>query len=171
MGQIRRRARRTGKLPLRACALSAGWRTTGRARVLIVREQRDGRWVVGRFEIDRWCLGLVSAEASCDVDRAELRRLRDETFPESPPISCSPELAAAIVHGGIEYASRLGFAPHPAWAIAQHVLPPPALAAYEHVEFGREGKPCYVAGAGDDDTVLALLEQRLGEDAFNVLLE
>jgi len=169
IGRVRNRAKRTRKLPLRTCALNATWRDAGRARLLVVREQRDGRMVVGRFEVDLWCMGLVSAEVAADVGLTALHHLRAETFRDGPPTTCSPELAAGIVWGGIEYAARLGFEPHPAWNIAQHVLPPRPRRA-EAVEFGRDGVPCYVAGADDDEIILAQLESRLGPDAFNVLL-
>ena len=68
-----------------------------------------------------------------------------------------------------EYAARLGFEPHPAWSIAQHVLPPRPRHG-ESIEFGRDGKPCYVAGAENDELILTQLESKLGPDAFNVLL-
>jgi hypothetical protein len=169
MGRIRRRAKRTRKLPLRSCAVTATWREGGRARLLVVREQRDGRMVVGRFDIDLWCMGLVRAEVMADVSVAALGQLRAETFDGAPPVACTPELAASIVLGGIDYAARLGFEPHAAWNIAQHVLPPKPRRD-EAIEFGRDGLPCYVAGAGDDELILAQLESRLGEGAFSVLL-
>lgn len=167
LGRIRRRAKRTRKLPLRSCSINAAWRETGRARVLVVREQRDGRLVVGRFEVDVWCLGLVSAEVCADVGVTAYNRLRAETFAD--PVACTPELAASIVLGGIDYAARLGFEPHPAWNIAQHVLPPRPRRG-EAIEFGRDGKPCYVAGNDNDEQILTQLESKLGADAFNVLL-
>jgi hypothetical protein len=171
-------ARRLGALPLRACAISSGWRERGRAGLLTVREQRDGLFVVGRFEVDVWCLGLTFAAVAADVDASALVRLRRDTFGEQPPLACSAQLAALLVYGGIEYAAALGFAPHPAWSIARHILPPASRAPTAPgdasspalVEFGREGKPCYVAGAADDEAVLARLEARLGPDAFHVLL-
>ena len=169
IGRIRRRAKRTRKLPLRSCAVNSNWRESGRARVLVVREQRDGRMVVGRFEVDLWCMGLVRAEVMADVGVAALHDVRSETFAEWPPVACTPELASSIVLGGIDYAARLGFEPHPAWNIAQHVLPPRPRRG-EKVEFGRDGLPCYVAGDGDDEIILAQLEAKLGEGAFNVLL-
>src|SRR5215468_893858 len=97
VGRIRRRAQRTRKLPLRTCAVNATWRDTGRGRLLVVREQRDGRMVVGRFDVDLWCLGLVRAEVAADVGVAALTRLRAETFTDGTPVACSPELAASIV--------------------------------------------------------------------------
>ena len=83
IGRLRHRARRTRKLPLRVCALSATWRENGRARLLVVREQRDGRMIVGRFDVDKWCMGLVSAEVACDVGVTALHQLREETFADT----------------------------------------------------------------------------------------
>jgi hypothetical protein len=153
------------------CEVSALWRDRGRVSVLVAREQGDGRLTVGRFVVDRWCLGLLSASVSVDVDEATLVRVRDEIRAEDPLVACAPELAAALVYGSIDFAARIGFSPHPAWAIARHLLPPNASTAAhaEEVEFGLFGKPCYVAGAGDDEQVLAHLAD-LGPDAFHVLL-
>src|SRR5215813_10558396 len=100
IGRIRRRAQRTRKLPLRSCAINATWRETGRARLLVVREQRDGRMVVGRFDVDLWCLGLLRAEVAADVGVTALHHLRAETFTDGTPVACTPELAATIVLGG-----------------------------------------------------------------------
>lgn len=164
-------ARRCRKLSLVACTISANWRESGRARLLVVREGKDRRMVVARFVVDLWCMGLLSAELCADVGMSALSALRAETYGEAAPMACPPELAATIVYGGIEYAARLGFSPDPAWDIAQHALPePPPAEARPPVAFGRDGKPCYVAGAGDDERVLARLDQRLGPDDYHVLL-
>src|SRR5436190_552673 len=95
IGRIRHRAQRTRKLPLRTCAINATWREAGRASILVVREQRDGRMVVGSFEVDIWCLCLVRAEVAADVSMTALQRLRGETFVDGAPISCGAELAAS----------------------------------------------------------------------------
>ena len=167
--RARKRARR---LPLVGCTISADWRDTGRARILVIREQPDRRFVVARFQVDVWCLGLVSADVCKDINAATLRTVREETYAGAAlAVPCAARLAAGIIYGGIAYAERLGFAPHPGWSIAQHVLPaPPAAGRAESIEFGRDGKPCYVAGAApDDEAVMDQLDQ-LGPDAYNVLL-
>src|SRR5262245_54692581 len=163
--------KRTRKLPLVACTIAADWRETGRARILVVREQPDRRFLVARFLVDLWCLGLVSADVCKDVSAAALRELREESYHGAVAVPCGARLAAGIIYGGIAYAERLGFAPHPAWSIAQHVLSaPPRDGPGESIEFGRDGKPCYVAGAApDDEAVLDQLDQ-LGPDGYHVLL-
>src|SRR5437870_3448557 len=111
-------AKHARKLPLCGCSIGSTWRESGRAVLLVVRQQRNGRMVIGRFVVDLWCMGLVSAEVCGDMSAQELLRLRRETFTTEAPVACTAELAASIVYGGIAYAERLGFPPHPAWSIA-----------------------------------------------------
>jgi hypothetical protein len=75
----------------------------------------------------------------------------------------------------VAYAQDLGLAPHPDYTLVQQIWGDvDASACTTHFEFGREGKPFFVAGPHDTPgrcrTIIATLIQRCGIDGFHYLV-
>jgi hypothetical protein len=87
-------------------------------------------------------------------------------FP-SPALRAPIELARHLVLGAAEFASGLGFAPHPDFeAVREHLgeLDEPCA-----ITFGREGRPLYVPGPFDDPiAIMETLRATIGADGFAV---
>ncbi len=66
----------------------------------------------------------------------------------------------------IEYAAQFGFQPHRDFKLAQNVLDPPdAHPRTGKVEFGKDGKPFYIAGPHDNvNAILRQLARTAGKD-------
>jgi len=169
-----RHIREARSYPIAGCWTAQGWEEHGLAVVVVARRQPNGNLVFGTYLVDRYCLGLKNTY--CDADMPE-DEFRQEYLPavvgDSELTSISPALAHEIIYGGIAYAARFGFRPHPDFARSRHVLDPEE--AHPHtgaVEFGYDqGKPLYVAGPYDNvEAVLRQLSRTAGEGNYDYVL-
>lgn len=144
----------------------------GMAAVLVARRHRTNRVSVCGFLVDTGCLGVkdvLGPNILSDRDLAGFVDLFFSAFdPAGRPLRAPLELARHLVHGGIEAARRLGLEPHPDFAeIAGHLGDWDGDCA---ITFGRDGRPCYVAGPYDDvRAVLDTLTEVVGADGFTFI--
>lgn len=173
---------------LAGCLISAGWSTglsiarhpdwhdpggeegtDGLVTVLLARRRRYRRAVtVCVYLVDVYCLGVKNAMGPDNMEDRALRRLTDSVFSayHAPPVPAPIDLAREIVLGAVEYAHRLGFAPHPDFEQARAHLGP--WKGPSAITFGRDGKPTYVEGPHDDpDHVLTTLHRTVGRKGFH----
>ena len=153
------------------CRISPDWRDTQMATVVIARQASLGKRDAAFFCVDTGCLGVKDCfrrRLSAREYGRYLARFADSG--SAAPEPCDPSVAAAVVYGAVAYARSLGFEPADDFERASEVLPEldPADALLPD-ELGRDGKPHYVAGPGDDvPSVLAQLQERLGSSGFDV---
>lgn len=139
--------------------------TTGLAGVLLARERRGApdKVSVCGYLVDTYCLGVKDALGPRTMGRGELRRFVGYFFDGfgAAPLEAPVDLASHLVWGGVAYARRLGFEPHPDFGpAAEHLAP---LAGPSAIGFGRYGKPFYTQGPFDDaDRILRTLRERVG---------
>jgi hypothetical protein len=120
------------------------------------------------YLLDVYCLGVKNAIGPNNLDEQRLRLLTDKVFSgyQPPPIAAPIELVRDLVFGAVEYARRLGFAPHPDYAQARDHLGP--WSGPSAITFGRDGKPTYISGPHDNlDHVLHTLRRAVGPKGFN----
>ncbi len=159
--------------PVHECLINPSWRDSGLARILLARRQPDGLIAFGVYLVDVLCLGLKSTFCNANFTSARYQQsLRKRCYQDEAPVECPVPLAHAIVYGGIDYAADLGFTPDRDFRLSQYILEPrDALGEVPDVEFGRDGKPCYVSGPYDDvAAILAKLDRRLGEGNYLFLV-
>jgi len=162
--------------PILGCWLHTGWQESGITPVIIARKQTDEKVLYGVCMVDLYCLGVKDAIAREDISlKAFLRDLPKLCSGE--PLECSVELAHEIVHGAIEFAARYGFQPHPDFSrlhVDQIFDPPEAHPRTHQVEFGKDGKPLYIAGPYDDERkvheVLNKLRRNAGEGNYDYIV-
>jgi hypothetical protein len=159
--------------PIHDCFINPSWRTEGLAKILLSRQQPDGRITFGVYLVDLYCLGVKNT--FCNAGFA-LRRYEEDTKPgvfgSEPYAPCPVPLAHEIIYGGIDYAASLGFGPHHDFELSEHILEPrEALRQKTGVEFGHDGMPLYVTGPRDDvDQILETLRKNLGEGNFHFIV-
>lgn len=158
-----------GRAPLRECRISEDWREGGLVQVLIARDAPRGI-AVGVFLVDLECLGVKNAAWHDDLSGEEYDALVEHISQADELEPCSPELAVRVVQTGARYAADLGFKPHPDHALAREMFGDvDADACDEEVRCGRDGKPCFTPGPGDDFfAILQKLVSRLGQDGFEI---
>jgi len=163
--------------PILGCWLMAGWQATGITPVVVAREQSPGKVMFGCYMVDLYLLGVKDAFTRLDFSMSRFERELPRLCADEPE-KCSVELAHEIIYGGLEYAEKYGFEPHPDFKFLMADLmldPPDAHPRVDGVVFGKDGKPFYVSGPHDDErkisSVLATLRRTSGDGKFNFLTE
>jgi hypothetical protein len=162
--------------PILGCWVMNGWHEEGITPVVIARQQASDKIIFAVCLVDLYCLGIKDAYANADIS---LRKFQNELpkMCSSAPESCSPELAHEIIYGGLEYAERYGFKPHPDFTkqFCDQVLDPPGThPRTNNVAFGKDGKPFYMSGPYDDErkkrSIFDTLMRTAGEGNFDFIV-
>ena len=152
------------------------WKETGITPVIVARTQPNNRILFGVYLVDHFCLGMKDAFTKTDYSPNRFEQSLDD-YLAGNPAPCSVEFAHELIYGAIEYAEKLGFQPHPDFKNqkADLVLDPPDEHPRENnIEFGKDGKPFFVAGPYDDafrvKHIISTLQRTCGEGNFDYLV-
>jgi len=157
-------------LPFYECLINSSWKENGLAKILISRKQQDGKLLFGTYLVDILCLGLKNTFCNADITISQYKvEMRNRMFQEDGPLDCPLPTAHHIIYGGIDYAAQFGFKPNKDFRLSKFVLEDiRSVAPCEPIEFGKDGKPVYIAGPDDDpERIIKQLETKLGKDNFN----
>lgn len=154
------------------CLINSSWREEGLARILLSRKQPDGNFLFGVYLVDIFCLGLKNTFCNANFSLSEYEHLKAQIFQDGKPLDCPVNLAHQIIYGAIRYASKLGFKPQKDFDVSKHILEDETKYSGETgIEFGKNGKPFFVAGHGDNvESIIKKLEGKLGTGNFELLL-
>jgi hypothetical protein len=142
----------------------------GLVSVLVARRYKWGRVSVCGYLADVYCLGVKNALGPEIMTDPEWLSFTDRFFGAYPskPINAPLELAQHLIFGAVDYASGLGFEPHPDLAPAVPYLGP--WTGPSAITFGRDGRPFYTQGPNDNaGHVLATLDGAVGPGAYEFL--
>ncbi|MDA3614768.1 hypothetical protein [Polluticaenibacter yanchengensis] len=139
---IKARAR---KLPLGTSYISSDWKESGLANILITRKHVNGNVTVGAYLVDLYCLGVKQCYYFFNLSPHQF----DDILTEGD-VAIDYNTVHNILYGAVEYAEELGFKPAKDWSIAEFILEPDDdNVPLVDIEFGRDGKPFFVPGPGD----------------------
>ena len=162
--------------PILGCWIMHGWYDAGITPVLVVREQEPGKVMFASCMVDLTCLGIKDAYSRTDISLSKFER-ELKNLCAGKPEKCSVNLAHEVIYGGLEYAERYGFTPHPDFKAQMVDLvldPPDAHPRVDNVIFGRDGKPFYVSGPHDDERkrrfIVNTLRRTAGDGNFDFLI-
>jgi hypothetical protein len=162
--------------PIHGCWIMSGWHESGMTPVVVAREQEPGKVMFGVYMVDLYCLGIKDVYTKTDYSLSKFER-ELPIMCANQPEKCSVELAHEVIYGGMEYAQRYGFQPHPDFKVLLADLmldPPEAHPRMDHVAFGKDGKPFYVSGPYDDERkarfIVETLMRTAGEGNFDYLM-
>jgi hypothetical protein len=144
----------------------------GMATVLVCRKQPSGNFIVGMYLVDVLCLGLkITYFYFNQTARYYEEELKDLLFQGQTYEPCDYVLAHNVIYGAIAYAEDLGFRPDKDFAVTQYILAEDDESVeLVELEFGRDGKPCFVAGPRDNVAlVTGKLRAAVGEGNFTVV--
>ena len=145
--------------------------------VLVARFKSGGqRAEIGVFCVNVWCLGVKIAmldRAPTDLYRSHILGHYCSHFPMVPIAPCC---ARKLVEGAVQYAARLGFAPHREYKEASRVFGGiEAADCAEEFAYGKDGKPFYTRGPSETEEqalqIVRQLQQRCGEGNYDYLVE
>ncbi len=164
--------KRAKQFPIYECLINEDWQDKGLAHILLSRKQLNNELIIGVFLVDIYCLGLKNTFCNANISLEEYERLKFRISQESSLITCDPILANRIIYGAIEYARKLGFEPQKDFRLSQFTLDESSDANLSYdVEFGKDGKPLYIAGPNDNvDHVIKQLSKNVGDGNFHYLL-
>jgi transcriptional regulator with XRE-family HTH domain len=143
----------------------------GLAEILVTRVEGN-QYLVAMYLVDYWCLGVKDASRPLKLNRQKYEALIKKIYApfQSGTREITLEEAQSIIFGSVDYAAQLGLKPHRDFEAAKAHLgkPPEKLLP---IEFGREGKPCYVSGPYDNpERILAKLRETVGEGNFDCVI-
>ena len=164
------------KYPIYECLINSGWEEHGLADILLSRKQPDGKMVLGRYLVDRYCLGLKRTYCEANLLPSEYEEIKARWISkyesEKDVVECPVPLVHEIIYGAIDYASGLGFKPDKGFELSKYILDPEDKHPRTgEVEFGHEGKPLYISGPYDDvSSIMRQLEEKVGRGNFDFLI-
>ncbi len=142
----------------------------GLGLVLIAREARYNQITFSSYLLDIWCLGVKDAIAPRTIDRIKFEEVVEGLFNLFPgkPQQVPLEVAQGLIFGACEYAESLGFKPHKDFEKTR--LHTGEWDGIKRIEFGRNGKPCYVSGPHDNpEKIMETLKKSCGEGNFDFM--
>lgn len=163
------------RYPILHCWATTDLRDQGLGWVCLSRELPNGWVAFGLFLVDRYCLGVKNAMADVlgryTYDNEIARKMRSEFTAQD----MQPAAARKLIEEAVAYARSLGLPPHPDYQRARLIfgdLDP--AASGEQFEFGKDGKPLFIAGPHDTPErcrqILTTLEESCGPDGFHYLI-
>jgi len=147
---------------------------TGMGSVWFSRTLEDGRYALGVFLVDTFCLGVKNAMYT--ILEPEQYHVQMENFLHLSGVAFIPQepaYARKLVESAIAYARELGLSPHADYKIAKEIFGGVDASDSDAVfAFGRDGNPVYMPGPDDSPTeqrrVIKQLE-RLRQDPYALL--
>jgi hypothetical protein len=141
---------------------------SGFAQIVVTR--RDSRdYILCAYLVDYWCLGVKDCLGPRKMDRYKYEQMLPKIYSTMESGYCEITFteAQSIIWGALDYAKTLGFNPHQDFARAKpHLGDRPDQLI--HIEFGREGKPCYFAGPYDNPSrIIETLRKNVGDGNFD----
>ncbi|MCI5123853.1 MAG: hypothetical protein D3925_05095 [Candidatus Electrothrix sp. AR5] len=144
---------------------------TGIGSVMITRKTSNGDILASVFLVDVYCLGVKD----CFV-----RMFNEETYPsfleevnmQGKIKKIHPTCARKLIEEAGKYAADLGFSPHKDYREAKKIFGDiDSVACPRSFEFGKNGKPLYIAGPYDKPSfvknVLGKLTKKCEPDGYN----
>lgn len=158
------------ELPIQECLINPQWKEEGMATILISRKQADGKLAFGTFMVDTFCLGLKNTFCNANITSDEYENtFKEKMYSLTSYIECDIDLAHQIIYGAIDFARELGFDPQRDFKLSRYILEEPSEKySSDHLEFGKDGKPFYIAGPDDNaEHIIRKLSAKIGDGGFN----
>jgi hypothetical protein len=149
--------------------------TEGMGWVCLSRQLPHGLVGFGVFLVDRYCLGVKNAMADvtsrAKYDNLIVHKMRSQFTSKELEPACTRKL----VESAVEYARALGFPPHADYHKAKLIFGDiDASQCTEEFEFGKDGKPLFIAGPNDGPErcrqIMKTLTQSRGQGGFDYLI-
>lgn len=169
---VKKKIRSARQYPLHECLIDPSWKDKGLATVVVSRRQPDENLLFGVYLVDILCLGLKNTFCSADFSTSRYNtELVQKVYQNEDPVQCARETAHQVIYGGIAFARRFGFSPHREFNLSQHILDEPgSLKGAPEIEFGRDGKPYFIAGPKDNvPRILQQLESTAERGNFDYM--
>jgi hypothetical protein len=171
---LRERMQRAAAAPVLDSTVFGRLVDHGMGQLVFSRELHSGDVAVAVFLLDRYCLGVKDAFGRV-MSRSERSELLDRLHEFGVRLPLDPPTARRLVEDAVAYGRNLGFEPHPDYSRVQPIFgdvdPQQAKRTFE---FGKDGKPFFVAGRHDSPArclrIINQLRERCGEGGSHYLV-
>jgi hypothetical protein len=169
------RLRRVSNCPVLHCSISEKLEDSGLGWVMLSRTLPGGSIAIASFVVDRYCLGVKDAFGEIMPHSAYEQKYLRKMMVQMPSRSVSPAEARKLIEGAISYARSIGFSPHADYGKVVPLFGDVNAADSDaHFEFGKDGKPFFVAGPYESEErcnqVLAILDKTCGSGQYHYLI-
>ncbi len=159
---------------LHCCTTDVLW-DQGMSNVLVSRELKSGNVAFVAFLLDVYCLGVKDVAFDIAPRSRYDWKIYGKMFGDYQVVDLEPEAACKLIEGAVEYARDLGLLPHPDYRKAKRIFGDvDADSCTEEFEYGKDGKPYFVAGPHDDrercSQIISILTNRCGPNGFHYLM-
>jgi hypothetical protein len=161
--------------PVLHCWVTEVLWTEGIGQVLLSRLLPNGTVAVAAFLVDRFCLGVKDAFGLILGRSTYEERFVRESRSRFPVHDVSPAEARKLLEDAVAYARGLGIAPHPDYETAMVLFGDvDASECQKEFEFGKDGKPFFVAGPRDTPErsrqIVSILTHSCGPGGFEYII-
>ncbi len=161
------------ELPFHECFINSIWQEKGLATIIISKKQPGGNYIFAMYLVDVYCLGLKNTLFNFNFNEAEYEEMKERLF-QGPDDMVYYDIVKAhnIIYGAIDYAEELGFQPDKHFKITEYLLNPDLIDdEIDEIEFGRDGKPFFIAGPDDNiNRIISILERSVGKGNFDIMI-
>ena len=161
-------------LPIHACHITENWEDMGLARVIVVRQQPSGNFIIGSYLVDVFCLGLKKAFYQYNATAWDYAELLERANMAQDMMECDYVLAHNVIYGGIAYAEELGFSPHKDFdSVAKYILEEDdEQVELLDLDFGRDGQPVLFVNPGVNPTpYIKTLDRSVGKGNYEIIFQ
>lgn len=160
------------KLPFYESFINVDWREKGIANILISKKQPAGNITFGVYLVDVFCLGIKNTFFNFNFSEDEYREVWNRFNSNEEMAAIDVVEAHNIIYGAIDYAEEFGFHPHKDFKVTQFLLNPDMIDdGIDDIEFGKNGKPFYIAGPNDHpERIINTLMKTAGEGNFDYMM-
>ena len=161
--------------PLFECLVPEELFDLGIGHVVVAKQGRTGALGVGAFLLDVYCLGVKDVFFHV-CNKTEYRERIVSPFAKTEKlVAMEGACGRKLIEGAVDYARKLGIPPHKDYQlVSKLLLNLKAAECSTEFEYGKDGKPLFVAGPNDSpdkcDRILVLLEQKCGPNGYNYLM-
>lgn len=159
------------QLPFNDCYINALWEEAGLATILISKLMPSQKLISALYLVDVRCLGIKDTTYRFAISKVDYEEYKNDLIEKFQMQPCDLVLAHNIIFGAHDYAEELGFRPHPDFVITQHLLNPELIDdGIDQIEFGKNGKPLFIAGEYDNvPRILTMLRKNVGDGNFDFI--
>ena len=110
------------RLPLEACYLCRdSLLESGEGIGYVVRRHSGGKWAIGAYLIDKWCLGVKDTFFRVRMEDSDYRDFLDSVR-RAGAVEVPYEELHNWVFGSVEFAAEAGISPHKGFAVTRYLL-------------------------------------------------
>jgi hypothetical protein len=149
--------------PVDECYVTKSIFSRGMGTVIVSRNSGNGRYLLGIYLIDAYCLGVKDAFMRY-LPEDIYRNFLIETDSKQGLKKVDAAYAKKLIEDAVAYARNLGLEPHPDYILSRHLLSDiDSSPCKEKFTFGFEGKPLFMPGPYDSEARIRQIMKALGD--------